>query len=84
MPRLVCFCEKEYDARQADINRGWSKTCSKRCAAVKREFGRPNARHLDGSVVKWGKKPDYSTRHKKNAAIRRDEEAELDAIIKNN
>ena len=54
--RLVCFCGEEYVARDADIKRGWGKTCSKRCAAIKREFGRPNARHLSGAVVKWGRK----------------------------
>lgn len=53
---LVCFCGSEYSARFADISRGWAKTCSKRCAAVKRERGRPCARHLCGSAVQWGQK----------------------------
>lgn len=53
---LKCFCGNSYAAREADIRRGWAKTCSKRCAAVKREYGRPNARHVTGSVVTWGKK----------------------------
>lgn len=53
---LLCFCGMPYVARVADIKRGWAKTCSKSCAAVKREYKRPNARHMDGSAVKFGKK----------------------------
>lgn len=26
------FCDKPFEAKQADINRGWGKTCSKSCA----------------------------------------------------
>lgn len=41
--RMKCFCGQEYDARQADLNRGWGLTCSKSCAAIRRDFGRPKA-----------------------------------------
>ena len=41
--RMKCFCGVEYNARSADLKRGWAQTCSKSCAATKREFGRPNA-----------------------------------------
>ncbi|MGL4353035.1 MAG: hypothetical protein ACRCTP_03715 [Aeromonas popoffii] len=43
---MVCFCGTVYPARLADLKRGWGLTCSKRCAAIKREFGRPPAKEL--------------------------------------
>lgn len=39
---LRCHCGSEYRVRQADLNRGWGKSCSKSCAAIKRDFGRPD------------------------------------------
>ena len=32
-----CSCGKKYMAREADIKRGWAKSCSKSCAAKKRD-----------------------------------------------
>lgn len=29
----TCRCKSKFMARQADINRGWAKSCSKSCAA---------------------------------------------------
>jgi len=43
---MKCFCGTEYQARNADLKRGWGKTCSKRCAAIRREFGRPAAKKV--------------------------------------
>ncbi|MNB75753.1 hypothetical protein D3C75_224060 [compost metagenome] len=40
---MVCHCKQEYQARQADLNRKQGLSCSKRCAAIRREFGRPAA-----------------------------------------
>jgi hypothetical protein len=40
MVRVICAnkrCGCEFEARQADINRGWGKYCSKSCKAVKQE-----------------------------------------------
>jgi len=37
---LTCHCGSEYNARIADLKRGWAKSCSKSCAAIKRDFGR--------------------------------------------
>jgi len=36
MHGLTCKCGTVYFARAADIRRGWGKSCSKRCAAIKR------------------------------------------------
>jgi hypothetical protein len=33
----ICACGKEFQAKKADIARGWAKSCSKSCAATKRE-----------------------------------------------
>lgn len=40
---MVCHCKQEYQARTADIKRKQGLSCSKRCAAIRREFGRPAA-----------------------------------------
>lgn len=42
--QMICFCGNEYSARKADLDRGWALTCSKSCAAIRREFGRPAAK----------------------------------------
>lgn len=44
--KMMCHCGALYTARIADLKRGWALSCSKRCAAIKREFGRP-----DGQMV---------------------------------
>ncbi|WLY87230.1 hypothetical protein [Vibrio phage vB_VibM_83AMN] len=40
---MICACGQEYEARVADLKRGWALSCSKRCASIRREFGRPCA-----------------------------------------
>jgi len=37
--QMICHCGTEYAARKADIKRGWGFSCSKRCAAIRRDFG---------------------------------------------
>lgn len=41
--QMICHCGAEYTAREADLQRGWSLSCSKRCAAIRRDYGRPAA-----------------------------------------
>jgi hypothetical protein len=41
---MICHCGFEYKARSADIKRGWGLSCGKRCAAIRREYGRPAAK----------------------------------------
>lgn len=41
---MVCHCGAKYEARKADLDRGWGLSCSKRCASIRREFGRPAAK----------------------------------------
>lgn len=43
MVEMICHCKQEYKAREADLKRGQGLSCSKRCAAIRREFGRPKA-----------------------------------------
>jgi len=45
---MRCWCGTEYKAKTADLNRGWGLSCSKHCAAVRRDFGRPAAKRVDG------------------------------------
>lgn len=44
--RMRCHCGNEYDAREVDLKRGYAKSCSKRCAAIRREFGKPAGREV--------------------------------------
>lgn len=46
MVKMVCHCGSEYEARQADLNRGFGYSCGKRCAAIRRDYGRPKAQPL--------------------------------------
>ncbi|QHZ59840.1 hypothetical protein HWD03_gp080 [Alteromonas phage vB_AmeM_PT11-V22] len=41
--KMKCACGFVYEARVADLKRGYGKSCSKRCASIRREFGRPAA-----------------------------------------
>jgi len=41
---MICHCGKPYVARAADLKRGWALSCSKSCAAIKRDYGRPDAK----------------------------------------
>ena len=49
---LVCHCGNLYQARIADLKRGYGKSCCKRCASVKRSYGRPDAKTIDGKSIK--------------------------------
>lgn len=46
MTVMICHCKQEYKAREADLKRGNGYSCSKRCAAIRREFGRPPAKRM--------------------------------------
>jgi len=35
MKEQICRCGKKFMARTTDIKRGWGKSCSKSCAAIK-------------------------------------------------
>ena len=43
---MKCHCGTHYEAKGADLGRGWGFSCSKRCSAVRREFGKPKAQIL--------------------------------------
>ncbi len=40
---MKCSCGTVYSAKTADLKRGWGLSCSKRCASIRREYGRPAA-----------------------------------------
>jgi len=50
MIELICWCGEHYHARQADLNRGWAMSCSKSCAATKRDYGRAQPTRVDTGV----------------------------------
>lgn len=42
--KMICFCGKEYEAREADLKRGWGLSCSKSHAAIRRTYAKPAAK----------------------------------------
>jgi len=44
--QMKCHCGSTYLARKTDLKRGWAKSCSKSCASIRREYGRPAARSI--------------------------------------
>lgn len=56
MVLMICHCGEEYTARSADLKRGWGYSCSKSCAAKRRDFGLPKAKQVDGGKTKQTKK----------------------------
>lgn len=44
--QMVCHCGKHYDAREADLKRGWGLSCSKSCAASRKAFRLPAAKRI--------------------------------------
>ena len=55
---LICWCGKQYTAREADIKRGWGLSCSKSHAAIRRDYGRPKATRVDGLKIERVSKKD--------------------------
>lgn len=55
---LKCHCGEHYFAREADIKRGWGLSCSKSCAAIRRDYGRPKATRVDGAKIHRVRKKD--------------------------
>lgn len=44
--KMQCHCGGFYLAREADLARGWGLSCSKRCAAIRRDFNKPKAKRV--------------------------------------
>ncbi len=51
MVAMVCRCGTEYEARQADLDRGWARSCDKSCAAKRRDYGGKAAKRADGVAL---------------------------------
>jgi len=49
---LICWCGSHYFAREADVSRGWGLSCSKSHAAIRRDYGKPKAKRVDGVEIK--------------------------------
>lgn len=48
---MKCHCGEVYLAREADLARGWGLSCSKRCAAIRRDFNKPKAKRVTPCVT---------------------------------
>lgn len=59
---MKCHCGAIYYARTADLKRGWGYSCSKRCAAIRRDFGRKRAKPTQQKPVKQTKSPPSTHR----------------------
>ena len=44
---MKCHCGNLYEARTADLKRGWALSCSKSCAATRRSYGKPKATKIN-------------------------------------
>jgi hypothetical protein len=55
MVAMKCHCGGLYQARAADLERGWGYSCSKSCAAIRRDFGRPRAKRVPVASQEQGK-----------------------------
>lgn len=58
MVQQVCWCGKKFEARAADVNRGWGKSCCKKHAARARERKLNAIAQCDGYKMSH-KEPDY-------------------------
>lgn len=45
--QMVCHCGKHYEAREADLKRGWGLSCSKSCAASRKTFHLKAGKRID-------------------------------------
>jgi hypothetical protein len=55
----TCKCGTVYFAREADLKRGWGKSCSKRCAALKRTKQERARNHkLAPASLKYRNRPE--------------------------
>ncbi len=79
---MVCHCGELYDAREADLKRGWGYSCSKSCSAKRRDFSLPKAKRVDGVKTKQTvKKPSgYRPNDKRydEARVEREREREYE------
>lgn len=67
MVQRKCRCGKDFQARAADVKRGWGKFCSKSCKAVEQErHTRQYADYLSGNTATQ-KKERRSARKVKRA-----------------
>lgn len=42
--KMICHCGNRYTAMTGDLKRGWSLSCSKTCAALRRRYELPAAK----------------------------------------
>ena len=66
---MTCQCGKTYQAREADVKRGWGKSCSKRCAAITRTKKESSGNFKVAQASKKYKRTRVNTQPKPNNKI---------------
>ena len=59
---MRCHCNGEYEARPADLKRGWGLSCSKHCAAIRRKYHKPKGKPVDSTEAIKPTQPKPSTK----------------------
>ena len=59
---MICHCGKEYTTRKVDLERGWGLSCSKSCAAIRRDHSLSPGRPKDGTKIAQTKPTPNSCR----------------------
>lgn len=56
---MTCHCGIVYEASVSDLKRGWGLSHNKKCAAIRRKYGKPKAKPVDpaNQVKKTRPKP---------------------------
>ena len=60
---VTCECGTVFLARTADVKRGWAKSCSKSCAAIKREWELDSKGYRTGRNQADGEAPTFQNAH---------------------
>lgn len=78
--QMLCHCGTEYPAKEADLKRGWGYSCSKSCAAKRRDFGAPKAKPVNGAKVKQVKRSPSTDRPNDPRRLTEQQRAHNEAI----
>jgi hypothetical protein len=71
-------CKASFQARSADVKRGWGKFCSKSCKAVKQESGTGQMKHYLRTGSPLTRKPLSDDMLRQKNEIEMHEEAMMD------
>lgn len=61
MKRCCDICGNEYNVKPSDLKRGWGLTCSKSCAAIKRENDKRGETKVESVETEIKTTSEYTT-----------------------